>query len=410
MRIVQKAVLVIFGIALFWSASPARADDRALVESLVPQIESRLDPAVLSSAKEALAEQPDPAIAPPVMGMAMMLQGKSVPAAWFFAQDALNHPDGPAPRSNLGVALQAAAGAGESPATDAKWVDAGYALLRSARMAAPDNAIVNANYGEALLEQWRQKSNTDGLENAVAALRHAIERDPDNPFARAHLAEALLAIGDAEAARQAFNEAQTRWSMHPAVIAAARRSPGITGAGNASPMPQCDHLDVVAMCKETCKCTSIVGCLNFVTCTMSNSDFINACRAGAPIPTAYNCEAEFPKFGIQLPGLQSGFTIVGPGFKVNVGPDGKGGYKWEIKLGNKAFVVVGGSIDPKTGAISGTDVKTGVNITFIPGKGDFGDLINKYGINPSTLSIDNDPKKPIKVDAYDDVSGIFIQK
>jgi len=408
MRGVRKAIPIFCAITVGFGIFPSAADDRDLVESLLPAIEGRLDPVFLSSAKEALAEVPDQGVEP-VMGLAMMLQGETVPAAWFFAEDVLNHPDGVAARSNLGVALQAAAGAGESPDEDAQWIDAGAALISSARRADPDNAIVNANYGQALLEQWRHGSNTAALDDALAALRHSIDLDPDDPYARAHLAELLLAMNDADAARAAFSEAQSRWSMHPAVIAAAQRSPGITGAGNSSPMPQCDGIDVVKLCNETCKCDSIVGCLNFVTCTMSNDDFINACRAGEPIPTAYNCAAEFPAFGIQLPGLQSGFTIVGPGFKVNVGPDGKGGYKWEIKVGSKAFVGVGGTVDPKTGSVTGTDLKAGYNITFIPGKGDFGELIGKYGINPSTVSVDTDPDRPIKVDAWDDASKIFMQ-
>ena len=59
--------------------------------------------------------------------------------------------------------------------------------------------------------------------------------------------------------------------------------------------------------------------------------------------------------------------------------------------------------------MTGTDIKAGYNITFLPGKGDFGELIGKYGINPGTVSVDTDSDRPIKVDAWDDASKIFLQ-
>jgi Tetratricopeptide repeat len=407
LRKVCRYLSIIVALTVGGAISTVRADDRSEVEALVPQIEAQLDPAFLSAAKQHLAAEPDKGVEP-MMGMVMMLQGKPLPAAWFFAQDVMSHPENAAALNNLGVALQAAAG-DPAASADPEWVDAGFALVSSAREVDPDNAIVGANYGQALLDQWRQGSNTVGLENAVAALRQSIDQDPDNPFARAHLAEVLLAMDETEAARKAFNEAQSRWSMHPAVIAAALRSPGITGAGNSSPMPQCDNLDVVKMCQETCACESIVGCLNFVTCAMSNSDFIDACRAGQPFPTAYNCEADFPQFGIQIPGLQSGFSIIAPGVSIQVGPDGKGGYKWEVKAGPNAYVKVGGSLDPKTGAVRGVNVATGVGITMVPGEGQLGEIMGKYGINPGTVAVETDPKKPIKVGAWEDAKDFFVQ-
>ncbi len=407
LRSVGRYLSIIVALTVAGATSTVRADERSDVEALVPQIEAQLDPAFLSAAKQHLAAEPDKGVAP-TMGVVMMLQAKPLPAAWFFAQDVLSHPENAAAANNLGMALQAAAG-DPAAAAHPQWVDAGYSLLRAARQAEPDNAIVGANYGQALLDQWRQGSNTDGLENAAAALRHAIDLDPDNPFARAHLAEVLLAMDDTAAARQAFNEAQRRWSTHPAVIAAALRSPGITGAGNSSPMPQCDNLDVVKMCKETCTCNSIIGCLNFVTCAMSNSDYIDACRAGRPFPTAYNCEADFPEFGIQIPLLQSGFSIFAPGISIQVGPDGKGGYKWEVKAGPNVYVKVGGTLDPKTGAVHVVNVAAGVGITMVPGGGQLGEILGKYGINPGTISVETDPKKPIKVGAWEDAKGFFVQ-
>lgn len=388
-------------------APAALADNRALVESVLPGIEARLAPADLTAARDALDRAPGAA---PALGMAMLLQGRGAPAAWFYAHDALVRPDAAAALGNLGVALGLAAGAGEAPASDAAWIDAAHDLAAAALALAPDNAVANANLGEAAFRRWRHDPSAGGLDAALQALQRAHALDRDNPLTAAHLAEVLLASGDVDTARTAFNALQVRRSRHPAVIAAALRSPGITAGTGSAPMPQCDAINIVAICKRTCRCTgSITECLNFVACTTEDSAFIAACRAGHPIPTGYDCKADFPKFGIQIPGLTGGLTIIGPGIKVNLGPDGNGGYAWEIKVGNKAFIAVGGSIDPETGAIVGTDIKTGVNITFIPVKGNLGDILNTYGLQPGTVTISPGPDGPANVDAIDDARGFFFQ-
>lgn len=180
-------------------------------------------------------------------------------------------------------------------------------------------------------------------------------------------------------------------------------------------MPQCDRIDVVALCKKMCPCTSMVGCLNFVTCNMSNSEFTAACRAGKPIPSGFNCETQFPEYGIMLPGLQSGFSIAGPGFKFHVGNDGKGGLKWQIEAGPRIsymnpYIKAEGNLDPSTGAITTKDVTSGLKFTLGPSRpGSLGDLLDQHGIHPGGVSFEGDPAQPVKVEAWEDVKGLIVQ-
>ena len=195
---------------------------------------------------------------------------------------------------------------------------------------------------------------------------------------------------------------------------AGHKFPDVTGT-NGSAMPQCEGLDVAALCQKMCPCTSIIGCLDFVACNIDNSGHTSACRAGKPIPASFNCATKFPEYGIMLPGLQNGFSIIGPGFKFHAGTDGKGGIKWEIEAGPRfsfmnAYVKAQGSIDPSTGAMSGVNVNTGLKFTLGPSSpGSLGGLLDEYGIHPGAISFEDAGDKPVKIEAWEDMKGFFVQ-
>ncbi|MFC0268267.1 tetratricopeptide repeat protein [Kushneria aurantia] len=80
-------------------------------------------------------------------------------------------------------------------------------LLERAHRLAPDSAAVTDSLGWALF-------HVGELERAVELLRQAWRNMPDEEIA-AHLAEALWASGDAEAAQQLIANALTRFDQHP---------------------------------------------------------------------------------------------------------------------------------------------------------------------------------------------------
>lgn len=403
-------------VVALWCALPVRATAEiravdAIVADLIPELEAHLDPALVTGARAHIAAHPDGANET-VLAMIMTLRHHFVEAAWFYALQIEAHGEDVAAWNNLGLMLDEAYHG--TPDAPGRWLGDAADLLRAAHLADPDNAAVQSNLGHALVDRWRADPDAASLEEAVGLLRAAADADPSRPYPRAHLAAALLAMGDEDGARAVFDEAHEAASTSPVVIATALGNPALTGAGG-SPMPHCATVDVTAMCKRACPCTSIIGCLDFVTCNIANADYQSACRDGGPIPNAFNCETQFPEYGIMIPGLQSGFSILAPGFKFHVGADGQGGYKWEFTVGPPSagfaspYVKAGGRIDPHTGDISGVDADAGIKFNVGPRSGPLGEIVTQYGIHPGGVSFETSTDRPVKVEAWNDLRGFFLQ-
>ena len=394
----------------------AEIDVHSTVQQILPSIETRLDPAFIAGAKAQLAAYPDKPLAAG-MGIIMLLRRHLPEATWFLAQDALNRPGDLWVRNNLGVLLhELSASKAEAQnrtavtANQKDWLTAATVLLKSAVSTAPKDPFVTSNYGIALLAQWRRDPNSASLDEAALALRQSIAAGPEGAWPYAHLAEVLLAQGALADALKTINEAHQRWSADPVVMKTMMQNPGLGQDGGAS-RSYCNSLDVEALCKKYCPCTSIVGCLNFVTCNISSDSFVAACHAGRPIPSGFDCEQQAPTFGIIVPGLQDGFGFSGFGYKFTVTWDGKGGYKWEAEYSKgsryaEGYIKASGHIDPRTGEISGFSIDHGVKFNLGPEGGDLGQAIRDSGQWPGTITFGTDVPGGVRSDLWQQLSSI----
>ena len=153
---------------------------RQLASDVLPLLEALLDGQFVTAARQHFAASPGKG-GEAQLGAIMLMQRHLPQAAWLFALDAINRPGSVAIQNNLGVLLQevAASTEGTQPA-NAKFMQTGLDLLRSARGAAPGNAIVNSNLGQAITNQWQRDETSVQLKDAVEALQNSIRADPNN--------------------------------------------------------------------------------------------------------------------------------------------------------------------------------------------------------------------------------------
>jgi hypothetical protein len=117
--------------------------------------------------------------------------------------------------------------------------------------------------------------------------------------------------------------------------------------------PACKAVDFG--CKKNCP-QGITGRMMMVACEIANANAVEDCRAGKPYPKGYNCESKVPRFGISIPGLDPGFSIMTPWGSIHATVQGNGRVDWRASFntppvpGFQAFMGTQGSYNPSTGA------------------------------------------------------------
>ena len=314
-------------------------------------------------------------------------------AAWFFGYDATLDPDDPASLNNFAAMLLQTYEA-DPEGSDPTWLDAAYYAAARAADLAPDSAAIQNNLGNA--------ARAMGLsEEAIAAGERATEFAADEALYWTNLARSRAAAGDTDGAARALACAHALDPNGPAVRFTATALPTVSAPYLQQLQNQCS---VDFGCANICP-GGIIGGLMRVTCEIESSSAQMACQAGEPYPTSYNCQEEFPEYGILIPGLNSGFSISLPGFSMHVLVDGDGTVRVRAEGGinrGRVGVYVGadGSYSPTNGA-SFDEYRGGVRVNILPssagGGGGADSTAGAWGHPPAHIEVEGSGSAPVTV-------------
>ncbi len=341
----------IFGALLFVAlagAVSARADtdpaayaknvEVALSRSLPPETLAVLDGAVAAASDAVLLEG---------LGHALLMRRHLDEATYLYAAAVMKEPTRPSALTALGVAALERAALGEQPDYPAI-----IALQRAAYARLPKEPAVMVNLGTALLRAGQAGGDRTLIDEAVGILRQADLKDPyPSVLAIIRLAEAEAAAGDMDGAAEALQVAFVRNPFSPR-MSVARMGP-LASVPFTSGDDSCGRINYV--CPVICP-GGIIGQINRVSCEESQTDAQLACQAGQPFPVSYDCDNEIPTFGILIPGLYPGFSIVTPWVSIDVLLQGNGRVDFKAKAiapeiaGVQPFLDAEGSYNPHSGA------------------------------------------------------------
>lgn len=359
---------------------PAPAPMAPGLGGVLDMLTARFEPGDREDFAAALAGDPQAAAS---LGHLLYARRQIERAAWFFGQAALAEPGNAAVRNNLAALLTEMAVT--DPATHAALLPAALGLAREAVALDPSLAAAQNTLGNAA------RASGQGAE-AVAAGERAVALSPDEPLYWTNLARSRAAAGDTAGAALALARAHALDPNGPAVRYAVAALPGITTPFRQQIAPQCG---VDFGCARICP-GGITGGIMRVTCEMENGSAQLACQEGRPYPTSYNCQEEFPEYGILIPGLNSGFSVSLPGFSAHVLVDGDGQVRVRVEGGITAgrvglYVGADGRWSPSSGA-SFDEFRGGVRLNILPGRVGGGspvdDAAGRWGHPPAHLEIE----------------------
>jgi tetratricopeptide (TPR) repeat protein len=348
--VVVTSVLVIGGAIA--NATTALADVAEIARKQQAAIGAVLTKAQLSALTQTADVSASSADAE-AYGHALLMRRHLAPAAWMYATAVWREPKRVSAITALGVTLvEGATSGGKSRASEADLATA-VELQREAVRLMPKEAAAHHNLGTALLQLAQARGNDRALlEEAANSLRQAVALGGRRvPQFNVRLAEALAALGDRAGAEAALQRA---FAANPAdaVLMMARMSSLADVPVQGDP-PACKAVDFG--CKKNCP-QGITGRMMMVACEIANASAVEDCRAGKPYPTGYNCESKLPRFGISIPGLDPGFSIMTPWGSIHATVQGNGRVDWKASFntppvpGFQAFMGAQGSFNPSTGA------------------------------------------------------------
>lgn len=308
-------------------------------------------------------------------GHALLMSRHLAPGGYMFALSAERDPGRAAALSNLGVAGHELRAAGEPVA--ALGPDVIVLLQRAAVALAPDDPAIAYNLATALVEQGSEEA----LVEAVEILRALHEAHPDDPRHASRLTAALKLMGAGAEAEETLAEAFLADSTSPYLSAVRTRH--FDGA----PISPGENMCTVDFrCSDICP-QGIIGQIQLVTCEMESAGAQNSCMAGEPFATSYNCDVEMPQFGIMIPGLFPGFSILTPFGSLDVVVQGGGRIEYRAKVNSpalgpvQAFIESQGTYQPSTGALQ-WDAGGGVQYALFT-RGPLADELNTFDLGPS---------------------------
>lgn len=348
--VVTKSLLLI--ACTMASASAALADVAALANKQQGVIAGAISRWQLSGLTQTDAASPSSAAAE-AYGHALLMRRHLAPAAWMYAAAVWREPRRVSALMALGVTLaEGATTGGKSPAPEAD-LEAAIELQREAVRLMPNEGVTHHNLGTALLRLALARSNDRALleEAAKSLLKASALGGRRAPHFNVRLAEALNALGDRAGAQAALREAFVVNSADPILLMA--RVSSLAEVPVQSDLPACKAVDFA--CKKNCP-QGITGRMMMVACEIANANAVEDCRAGKPYPKGYNCEAKLPRFGISIPGLDPGFSIMTPWGAIHATVQSNGRIDWRADFhtppagGFKGMMSAQGSYQPTTGA------------------------------------------------------------
>lgn len=265
-----------------------------------------------------------------LLAVAHLMNRQLETAAWLFWQDALRRPGDAMTLSRLGLVLHEMYV--YTGATDPALLDGAIAALRGAAEAAPAEASVLNNLAYALSRRGRPED----LSEAAWLIKRAVELDPEEPLYWVRRALVAQAPDEPDKALESVFVAH---AMSPVVTAALDPS-RIDGFVEAD-KPYCE---IVCLACDSCP-PGIIGELNRITCLMEEQGARLACQAGELFPTSFDCFEGLPDYGILIPGLNAGLSILTPFGELHVSIDGDGVVHWKAGVKFPA-----GRLEPGAGA------------------------------------------------------------
>lgn len=401
--------------------SAEAADFAGKVLATVDQLGAELGDAKTATYTAALAQTKESPHA--ALGVPAFLGQNLELAAWLYGQGVIAQPDNHVYLNNFGMLLhekallmmpkkQAGGGSGGSvggtavttpaPALSATdYLSLSKESFEKALVLKNDNAAYHGNLGFVLLDIWRSSANEAILQASVDEFKKAVALNPESATAWAHLAEALAAQKDMAGAADALEKSRGLGAFNGALISAGLRMPPEVMDQYRKKSPPCK---VDFGCKANCP-RSIIGQINFVTCEMEQSSAQMACDAGKPYAAGFDCSEQIPEFGILIPGLNSGFSLITPWGRLDMTVDGKGNVDYKFKAGTSVGGVGGelttrGSWSPASG-FSSVEVKPGVNFNLVGG--DAAKLLDQAKMGPVSIVVEGSSATgatELKLEAY----------
>lgn len=380
-------------------AAPAAAGptDATGVQSAIDQLATELGDEQTKPYIEALAQGGDSPHA--ALGLVAFLGQHLELGTWLYGRGVLAEPENDVYLNNFGLGLHEKALL-TKPTNQPLLAVAKESFQKAANLK-PDNAVYQNNLGFALLETWRTSADAATLQAAADALKKATSLDPKSATAWAHLAEVLAAQLDNAGAAEALEKSRALGPFNGALMSTGLRMPPSVMDEYKKKLPACK---IDFGCQANCP-KSIIGQINFVTCEMEQSSAQMACDAGKPYANGFDCSEQIPEFGILIPGLNSGFSLITPWGRLDMTVDGKGNVDYRFKASTSVGGVgIGtttrGSWSPESGFTS-FEIKPGVSYNLVGG--DAAKLMGEAKMGPASITIEGNPKTgetEIKLKAY----------
>lgn len=345
---------LIFLLMTLAVALPVKADPLAFVIASKPEIEKRLGADVLDALRE-LDDGNRSAAELEAIAHGLALRRHFGMAAWLYTATIERDPGAAAAWSSLGVMITEGATRGRNDIADESLLEGIVGLHREANRLAPANTTMMANLGTALTALGALRQDRAMIEEGAFLILKTVQANPQAVTAYVHLAEALKLIGETSAAGKFLEAAFHLNSAHPTLV----KSLGPEGMLHDFPVAvtQPQYCQIDFGCDAKCP-KSIVGQIDLVTCKMEEAGAQSSCLAGKPYPRFFDCSAKLPKFGILIPGIDPGLSILTPwgSFDVVVQGDGKVDFKLKILspgLGPaQASFQTEGTWEPSRGAVA----------------------------------------------------------
>lgn len=359
---------------------PSTAVGEVDVTAVLDTLALRLQPGDLEDFQSALIDNP-----PDALGHLMYFRRHIAPAAWFFGTEVARDGSDAAAMNNFAAMLYELY-AIEPGSADPTWLPVALAAARNAALLNPDSAPVMNTLGNLA------RAAGEAAE-AIEAGERATELSPTEALYWTNLARSYETGDDIVGAARALARAHAIDPNGPAVRFTSAALPAVAAPYSEQLANQCN---VDFRCQEICP-RSIIGGLMSVTCEMENMSAQMACREGRPYPTSYNCQEDFPEYGILIPGLNSGFSVSLPGFSMHVLVDGNGDVRVRVEGGisrGRVGVYAGadGTWSPTNGA-SFDEFRGGVRVNILPtsmgGGGAVDEAAGAWGHPPAHIELES---------------------
>ena len=225
-------------------------------------------------------------------------------ASYLMARDLELHPNDALKQNNLAVLLYELADQKEDEEIRTKAI----ILSELALKAEPNNASFLNNVGVFEFKEYERTKEVDDLKSAEKFLKKAVEYAPEDSQFLARYAAILYEMKDDKNASIQARKVFDLNPIEPEFLKMIGKIPAGSYFYNIEIASLCN---VDFKCKEVCP-SGIIGGLMFVTCKMEESSAQMACAEGKPYPNVYNCDLDKPGFGIMIPGLFPGVSIITP--------------------------------------------------------------------------------------------------